>query len=74
MNDDARNAPSPLWVRVLRSTTCFSLAAVISWRGSAYDDPVHSAAMPFVMCQCAALVVALIGLMNLDAGVDLGPA
>lgn len=73
MNDDAINAPSPLWVRVLRMITCLSLAAIVSWRGIVYNPAEESAAMPFVMCQVAAFVVALIGVFNLDGG-EPGPA
>ena len=74
MNDDAMNAPSPLWVRVLRMVVCLVLAAVVAWRGANYDPPNASGAVPFVMCQLTAIVFALLGLLNLDSGDEPGPS
>jgi hypothetical protein len=74
MNDDAMNAASPLWARVARMTVCLMLAGVIAWRGAHYDPPNESPAVPFVMCQLAAVVFALLGLLNLDVSEDVGPS
>ena len=74
MNDDAMNAPSPLWVRVLRMVICLALAAVVAWRGAHYDPPHESGVLPFVMCQLAAISFALLGLFNLDVSEEPGPS
>ena len=74
MNDDAMNAPSPLWVRVLRMVICLAIAGVVAWRGAHYDPPHISGAVPFVMCQLAAIVFALLGLLNLDVSEEPGPS
>ena len=74
MNDDARKvAPSPLWVRVLRMTICFTLAAAIGWRGHMHEDPTHVSVMPFIMCELTAAVLCMLGLMNLDGSREAGP-
>lgn len=73
MNDDAIDAPSPLWVRVSRSVSCFAVAAAVAWRGLDYDDPYSSAAVPFVMCALSALVLSLLGLMCLEHNREPGP-
>ena len=74
MNNDAVNAPSPLWVRVLRTVICLALAAVVAWRGAHYDPPNGSGAVPFLMCQLTAVTFALLGLLNLDASDEPGPS
>ena len=73
MNDDAMNAPSPLWVRVLRMIICLAIAGAVGWKGVQYDPPQHSAVLPFVMCQVASIVFALLGLLNLDGEREVGP-
>ena len=74
MNDDAMNAPSPLWVRVLRMVICLALAAVVAWRGATTTRPTPRAAVPFVMCQLTAVAFALLGLLNLDVSDEPGPS
>ena len=74
MTDDAKNAaPSPLWVRVFRTTFCFTVAAGLAWRGYAYEEPTSVSVAPFVMCQMTAIVLALVGLMSLDGSTEPGP-
>lgn len=76
MYDDATNAPSPLWVRVLRMLSCLAMACVVGWRGAMFDDPngAYSAAMPFVMCQLSAIMLCVVGLFSLDGSRQTGPA
>ncbi len=74
MYDDASHVASPLWVRVFRMTTCFVVAALLSWRGAVYDSPYESACVPFLMCQLAALVLSVLGLLSLDGSGEPGPA
>jgi hypothetical protein len=74
MNDDALRAPSPLWVRVLRTVICLAIAGAVGWVGAFYDPPRDSAVMPFVMCQLAAIVFALLGLLSLDGNREVGPS
>jgi hypothetical protein len=63
--DDALNAASPRWVRLSRSVFCLAAAAVLCWRGVSYDDPHHSTAIPFAMCQLTAFTITAIALLNL---------
>jgi hypothetical protein len=65
---------SPLWVRVLRMTTCLAVAALLSWRGMNWDESHGSVVVPFLMCQTTACVVALLGLFALDPTSEEGPA
>jgi hypothetical protein len=74
MNDDAMNAPSPLWVRVLRTVICLAIAGAVGWKGVQYDPPRDSAVMPFLMCQVASIVFALLGLLSLDGDHEVGPS
>ena len=68
MNADATMiAPSPLWVRAFRSLSCFAIAAVVAWRGYAYEDPYNPSITPFIMCELTASVLAMLGLLNLAA-------
>ncbi len=75
MNDANELAP-PRWVRLCRSVFCLVLAAGLSWRGILYDDPTgHSTAIPFAMCQFAAVSLALLGVFILaNADSEPGPA
>ena len=74
MYDDANDVASPLWVRLFRMTTCFALAALLSWRGATYDAPGISAFMPFLMCQFSAFVLSVLGLLSLDDSREPGPS
>ena len=74
MNDDAMNAPSPLWVRVFRMTICLAVAGLLSWRGMQWDEKQGSVVVPFLMCQMTACVVAFLGLFALDPTGEEGPA
>jgi hypothetical protein len=76
MNLDATLiAPSPLWVRAFRSLFCFALAAVVAWRGYAYEDPYNPSVTPFIMCELMAAVLSMLGLLNLATNEsEPGPA
>jgi hypothetical protein len=74
MKDDALHAPSPLWVRIVRMLGCLIVALIIGWRGAEYDSPYVSTAVPFVMCQLAAVFTALIGIVHVARSRDIGPA
>lgn len=75
MNDRSTIAPSPLWVRVLRTTLCFLIAAAVGWRGHVYDDPFNPGVTPFIMCELAAAVLCIVGVFCLDGSVhEPGPA
>jgi hypothetical protein len=74
MTDDAMNAPSPLWVRVLRMVVCLAIAGAVGWKGVQYDPIKDSAVVPFVMCQVASIVFAMLGLLGLDGEQEVGPS
>lgn len=75
MNDDANNvAPSPVWVRVFRTTICIAVAAAVGWRGYQYEEPAGTSVAPFIMCQLTAAVMAIVGLLTLDTSQERGPA
>ena len=75
MNADATTlAPSPLWVRLLRTSMCLAIAAAVGWRGHVYDDPLNGSVTPFVMCELTAAVLCIVGLMSLDTTREPGPA
>jgi len=73
MNDATMLAPSPLWVRALRSVFCFAVAAVVGWRGYAYEDVYNPSITPFIMCELTAATLCLVGLFNLDGSQEPGP-
>jgi hypothetical protein len=74
MYDDENESAPPLWVRLVRMTICMTIAAGIAWRGMNWDDTKGSVAIPFIMCQATACVMAFLGLFALDSSRDEGPA
>jgi hypothetical protein len=74
MYDDANVVASPLWVRIVRMTACFALAALLAWRGATFDSPYQSTCVPFLMCQFSAFVLSVLGLLCLDGSPSEGPA
>jgi hypothetical protein len=74
MNDRAIGAHPPMWVRVMRMTACLGTAGAIAWRGAVYFDAPTSEAIPFLMCQMTAAVLAMLGVLNLCGPEEPGPA
>lgn len=74
MKEDAYNAPSPLWVRLVRMVVCIIFALFIGWRGAEYDPPYASAAVPFAMCQLMAALLTIVGVTHVVRSGEVGPA
>ena len=63
-----------MWVRLARSSACFSLAGIIAWRGISFEDMQNLSVAPFVMCELTACVLGLLGLLSLDGSREVGPS